>query len=86
MRMASSDTGIDQLAIGGLQRALADPGALVSLAIADGVATTETPSEEARKLIAPLPATHQQLSARPRAAQSVASSPIPEAQGPTVAT
>jgi hypothetical protein len=56
MRVASSDTGIDQLAIGGLQRALADPGALVSLAIADGVATTETPSDEARTLIAPLPA------------------------------
>jgi len=54
MRVASPDTGIDQLAIGGLLRALADPGALVSLAIADGVATTETPSDEARKLIAPL--------------------------------
>lgn len=54
MRVASSDTSIDQLAIGGLQRALADPKALVSLAIADGVAAAETPSVEARILTAPL--------------------------------
>jgi hypothetical protein len=54
MRVASPDTGIDRLAIAGLQRALADPGALVSLAIAGGVAAAETPSEEAREFIAPL--------------------------------
>jgi hypothetical protein len=54
MRVASPDTGIDPLAIAGLQRALADPGALVSLAIADGVAAAEAPSDEARELVAPL--------------------------------
>ena len=54
MRVASPDIGIDPLAIAGLQQGLADPGALVSLAIADGVAATETPSDEARELIAPL--------------------------------
>ncbi len=54
MRVASPDTGIDPLAIAGLRRALADPGALVSLAIADGIAAAETPSDEARELVAPL--------------------------------
>jgi HEAT repeat protein len=54
LRVAGSNTGIDPLAIAGLQRALADPGALVSLAIAGGVAAAETPSDEARELIAPL--------------------------------
>ncbi len=53
-RVASSETGIDRLAIVGLQRALADPGALVSLAIAGGVAAAETPGHQARELIAPL--------------------------------
>jgi hypothetical protein len=54
MRVASSDTGIDPLAIAGLQRALADPGALVPLAIAAIVDAAETPSDAARELIAPL--------------------------------
>jgi hypothetical protein len=54
LRVASSDPGIDPLAIGGLQRALADPGALVSLAIAEGVAAAETPSDDARDLTASL--------------------------------
>jgi hypothetical protein len=53
-RVASSDTGIDPLAIAGLQRALADPGALVSLAIAAVVDAAETPSDQARELITPL--------------------------------
>jgi hypothetical protein len=52
--VASPDTGVDQLAVAGLQRALADPGTLVSLAIAGGVAAAETPSDQARELIAPL--------------------------------
>lgn len=54
MRVASPDPSIDPLAVAGLQRALADPGALVSLAIADGVAAAEAPSDEARELVAPL--------------------------------
>jgi hypothetical protein len=54
MRVASPDLGIDPLATAGLQRALADPGALVSLATADGVAAAEAPSDEARELVAPL--------------------------------
>jgi hypothetical protein len=54
MRVAGPDTGIDPLAIAGLQRALADPGALVPLAIAGGVAAAETPSDKACELIAPL--------------------------------
>jgi hypothetical protein len=54
IRVASPDTGIDPLAVGGLQRALADPGARTPLAIADGVATAETPSDQACDLIAPL--------------------------------
>jgi hypothetical protein len=53
-RVASPDTGIDPLAIAGLQRALADPGALVSLAIAAVVDAAETPSDQARELITPL--------------------------------
>jgi HEAT repeat protein len=54
MRVASSDTGIDPLAVAGLQRALADPGALVPLAIAAVVDAAETPSDEARELVAAL--------------------------------
>jgi len=54
MRVASPDTGIDPLAIAGLQRALADPGGLVPLAIADGVAATKTPGDQACELITPL--------------------------------
>jgi len=53
-RVASSDTGMDPLAIAGLQQALADPGALVSLAIAAVVDAAETPSDQARELITPL--------------------------------
>jgi hypothetical protein len=53
-RVASSDAGIDPLAIAGLQQALADPGALVSLAIAAVVDAAETPSDQARELITPL--------------------------------
>jgi hypothetical protein len=53
-RVASPDTGIDPLAIAGLQRALADPGALVSLAIAAVVDAAEAPSDQARELITPL--------------------------------
>jgi RNA polymerase sigma factor (sigma-70 family) len=44
MRVASPETGIDPLAIAGLQQALADPGARVSLAVAGGVAATERPA------------------------------------------
>jgi hypothetical protein len=54
MRVASPDVRIDPLATAGLQRALADPGARVSLAIAESVAATETPSDQAREFIAPL--------------------------------
>jgi hypothetical protein len=54
VRVASPDPGIDPLATAGLQRALADPGALVCLATADGVAAAEAPSDEARELVAPL--------------------------------
>jgi len=54
MLAASPDTSIDPLAIAGSQRALADPGALVSLAIAEGVAAVGTPSDQARDVIAPL--------------------------------
>jgi Domain of unknown function (DUF4365) len=53
-RVANPDTGIDPLAIAGLQRALADPGALVSLAIAAVVDAAEAPSDQARELITPL--------------------------------
>lgn len=53
-RVASSDTGIDPLAIAGLQRALANPGALVSLAIAAVVDAAEAPSDQACELITPL--------------------------------
>jgi hypothetical protein len=53
-RVARPDTGADPLAIAGLQRALADPGARVPLAIADGVASIETPSDRVSDLIAPL--------------------------------
>jgi Domain of unknown function (DUF4365) len=69
-RVASPDTGIDPLAIAGLQRALADPGARVSLAIANGVAATETPSDEARELIAPLRG-HPSARVRESAARAV---------------
>jgi hypothetical protein len=51
LRVASTDTGIDPLAITGLRRALADPGARIPLAIAGGVAAVETPSDHARELI-----------------------------------
>jgi hypothetical protein len=54
LRVARPDAESDPLAIAGLQRALADPGALVPLAIAHGFATAEMPSDQARELIAPL--------------------------------
>ena len=70
MRVARPDPGIDPLAIAGLQRALADPGALVSLAIAAGVVGTETPSDEAREFIAPL-LDHPSARVREAAARAV---------------
>jgi hypothetical protein len=54
MRVASVDTGTDPLAIAGLQRALADPGAQTPLAIAAGLPVLGTPSDQARHLITPL--------------------------------
>jgi HEAT repeat protein len=53
-RVASPDIDTDLLAVAGLQRALTDPGARTPLAIAYGITTAETPSDEARELIAPL--------------------------------
>jgi hypothetical protein len=53
-RVASRDIASDLLAVAGLERALTDPGARTPLAIAYGVAAAETPSDEARELIAPL--------------------------------
>jgi HEAT repeats len=54
MGVASRGTDVDPLAVAGLRRALADPGARTPLAIADGVAAAEMPSDQARELIAPL--------------------------------
>jgi Domain of unknown function (DUF4365)/HEAT repeats len=54
MRVASTDTRIDPLAIAGLQGALADPGAQTPLAIAAGLPALGTPSDQARDLITPL--------------------------------
>lgn len=76
MRVASAETGTDPLAITGLQRALADPGARTPLAIAAGLPALGTPSDQARELITPLlghpsarvaelPPTSSMTSARP---------------------
>ena len=54
IRVASPDTGSDTLAIEGLRRALADPGALTSLAIASEIATIQTPTKQALDLAGPL--------------------------------
>jgi hypothetical protein len=50
IRVASPDAGTDTLAVSGLRRALADPGALVPLTIAHGIATVQAPTEQAREL------------------------------------
>jgi hypothetical protein len=54
MRVASTDTATDPLALASLQQALTDPGAQMPLAIADGLPALGTPSDQARELITPL--------------------------------
>jgi hypothetical protein len=68
--VASADTGNDPLAIAGLQQALTDPGVQMPLAIADGLPALGTPSDQARKLIAPL-LDHRSALVRGTAARSV---------------
>jgi hypothetical protein len=52
--VANPDTGADPVAIAGLQRALADPGARTPLAIAAAVPALGAPSDQAAELIVPL--------------------------------
>lgn len=70
MRVASTDTGNDALAIAGLRRALGDPGAQTPLAIAAGLPALGTPSAQACELIAPL-LRHPSAHVRASAARSV---------------
>jgi hypothetical protein len=50
IRVASPDAGTDPLAVAGLRRALADPGARVPLAIASGIVSAQAPTDQAREL------------------------------------
>jgi hypothetical protein len=70
MRVASTDTGTDPLAIAGLQRALTDPGAQTPLAIAAGLPALGTPSDQARELIRSL-LDHSSALVRETAARAV---------------
>ncbi len=54
IRVASPDTETDTLAVAGLRRALADPGALIPLAIAGGIATVQKPTDQVCELVVPL--------------------------------
>jgi hypothetical protein len=74
IRTASLDAGTDTLAVTGLRRALADPGALMPLAIASGITTVQAPTDQARELVTSL---LQHSSARVREA---AQSALPEGQ------
>jgi HEAT repeats len=76
MRVASTDTSTDPLAIAGLQRALTDPGAQIPLAITAGLPFLGTPSDQARELIRPL-LDHPSALVRETAARSVHGSARP---------
>jgi hypothetical protein len=54
IRVASPSGDTDPWAVAGLRRALADPGALVPLAIASGTASVQAPTNQARELVASL--------------------------------
>lgn len=53
-RTANLEAGSDTLAVTGLHRALADPGALMPLAIASGIASVQAPTDQARELVSSL--------------------------------
>jgi HEAT repeat protein len=53
IRVASPEGDTDTLAVSGLRRALADPGALMPLAIASGIATVRA-TDQAGELVRPL--------------------------------
>ena len=54
IRVASPEGDTDTLAVTGLRRALADPGALMPLAIASGIATVRAATDQAGELVRPL--------------------------------
>ncbi len=72
MRVASPDTGIDPLAIAGLQQALADPGARVSWRSPMGLPPPKRPATRPGSLSLRCSATRRRVSANPQPAQSMA--------------
>jgi HEAT repeat protein len=54
IRVASPEGDTDTLAVTGLRRALADPGALMPLAIASGIATVRAATDQVGELVRPL--------------------------------